>query len=451
MSTVQTITSPELVGRGSRIHRLLIVHSASPADAGRSLVISGGPMILGRATADGVCVLGDTEVSRKHAEFALEGEAGCVMRDLESRNGVFVNGTRTAVAELMSGDVIRLGSTILLYQMFNEADRELLLDTGNPLSAMVGSSFTFKRLRRQINLAAPGTLSVLVTGATGVGKERVAHAIHEGSGRTGPFVAVNCGALPESLAESELFGHVGGAFTGAQRRDGLFAHAQGGTLFLDEVGEMKLALQAKLLRALATGEVRPVGSDVARVIDVRVVAATNVDVATAMADARFRSDLYARLAGHLIEVPALAERREDVLLLLTHFLRERRLHVAITADAAEALLIYDWPFNVRELEQLVGRLEPVVRGTRRVEVDDLPEPLRAPLEPRRSARRSHTEPSVAMLGVRRDVPPSRDELLLVIQHYAGNISEVSAFFGKNRRQIYRWIERCDIDLSQTRS
>nr|PZN24519.1 MAG: nitric oxide reductase transcriptional regulator NorR [Pseudomonadota bacterium] len=227
---------------------------------------------------------------------------------------------------------------------------------------LLGTSAAMGRLLREIRIVGASDLAVLVTGETGVGKELVARAIHAASARhRAPLVHVNCAALPESIAESELFGHVAGAFTGAQReRAGKFEAADGGTLFLDEVGEMPLSVQPKLLRALQHGEVQRVGSDRLHRVDVRVIAATNRDLEREVERGRFRADLFHRLAAFPLRVPALRERREDVPVLATHFaeIARRRLGVGpvrFTEEAMAHLLEADWPGNVRELENAVGR------------------------------------------------------------------------------------------------
>ncbi len=227
---------------------------------------------------------------------------------------------------------------------------------------VVGQSAAFKALRKEIALVAPSDLGVLISGETGVGKELVARGIHRQSARAGkPMVVINCAALPDALVESELFGHVRGAFTGAVgERRGKFELADGGTLFLDEVGELPLASQAKLLRVLQSGQLQRVGSDREHRVDVRVIAATNLDLADAVRQGRFRADLYHRLGAYPLRVPPLRERERDVLLLAGYFLEEARSRMGLrslrlSADAQAALLGYDWPGNVRELEHLVGR------------------------------------------------------------------------------------------------
>jgi anaerobic nitric oxide reductase transcription regulator len=234
--------------------------------------------------------------------------------------------------------------------------------------AILGASAPVERLREEIALVARSNLAVLITGETGVGKELVAHAIHASSPRADEaLIHVNCAALPVSIAESELFGHVAGAFTGAQRdRAGKFEVADEGTLFLDEVGELPLELQPKLLRALQQGEVQRVGSDKVHRVDVRVIAASNRNLEREVERGRFRADLYHRLAVFPVRVPALAERRDDIAVLATHFAdtAARRLglgRVRLTADALRALSTADWPGNVRELENIVSRA--VLRAT----------------------------------------------------------------------------------------
>jgi two-component system response regulator HydG len=229
--------------------------------------------------------------------------------------------------------------------------------------------------------AAPSMATVLLLGESGTGKELLARAIHAASPRaSGPFVPVNCAALPETILEAELFGYERGAFTGAiQRHDGRFLQADGGTLFLDEIGEIPTHVQVKLLRVLQEGEVERLGGRAAKV-DLRLVAATNQDLRGAVREGRFREDLYYRLNVIALRVPPLRERRDDIPLLAEHFLRffgERNArHLAgFARPAAEALVRYDWPGNVRELENTIERAVVLSRGTA-VELDDLPVEVR---------------------------------------------------------------------------
>lgn len=247
---------------------------------------------------------------------------------------------------------------------------------------LIGDSPPMKTLHALLAQIVDSDASVLITGESGTGKELVARALHAMGGRkAGPFVAINCAAMPEALLESELFGHVRGAFTDARSdRDGLFVQASGGTLFLDEVGDMPLGMQAKLLRALQERTVRPVGGHREVRFDARVVAATNRDLETAVADQHFREDLYFRINVIEVHVPPLRARGNDVLLLAQSFIeplaaRSRKDVTGVSAAAAERLLAYSWPGNVRELRNAMERAVAVTRFAEIV-VDDLPERIR---------------------------------------------------------------------------
>jgi anaerobic nitric oxide reductase transcription regulator len=234
--------------------------------------------------------------------------------------------------------------------------------SGQSRREMIGASATHRDLIKEIEVVAGSDLTVLVTGETGVGKELVANAIHALSPRANkPLISLNCAALPDTLVESELFGHVRGAFSGASAdRRGKFELADGGTLFLDEAGELPLAVQAKLLRVLQNGQLQRIGSDHEHKVDVRLIAATNRDLVEEVRAGRFRADLYHRLSVYPLRVPPLRERGRDVLLLAGYFLEENRsrlglLSLRLAADAQATLLRYPWPGNVRELEHLIGR------------------------------------------------------------------------------------------------
>jgi anaerobic nitric oxide reductase transcription regulator len=251
-----------------------------------------------------------------------------------------------------------------------EVARELYRSAGRESGGQIlGTSVVLRRLLDEIRTVGGSDLPVLITGETGVGKELVARQIHDRSPRRDEaMIHVNCAALPESVAESELFGHVKGSFTGAVRdRAGKFEIAHGGTLFLDEIGELPLSLQPKLLRAIQQGEVQRVGSDRSIRVDVRVIAATNRDLTAEMERGRFRADLYHRLAVYPIHVPPLRDRREDIPILAAHFLNSCRQRLGLgplrlSDEALERLAIAEWPGNVRELENVISR--GVLRATR---------------------------------------------------------------------------------------
>ncbi|MGC8762818.1 MAG: sigma-54-dependent transcriptional regulator [Acidobacteriota bacterium] len=266
------------------------------------------------------------------------------------------------------------------------------------LGGMVAANPRMKQLFALIERVAPTPSTVLIQGESGTGKELVARTIHQRSPRSRrPFVAVNCGGIPETLLESELFGHVKGAFTGAHAtKRGLFDTAQGGTLFLDEIAEMSPAMQVKLLRALQERSVRPVGGDEEHAVDVRVLAATNQDLPRLIQERRFREDLYYRLAVITLALPPLRERREDIPLLCRHFLEKHarlqgREAPGLSGEALKRLEAYPWPGNVRELENCMERAVALCEGNV-VELRHLPETLRGP--------RPLADPS----GI--DIPPS---------------------------------------------
>jgi two-component system response regulator HydG len=259
----------------------------------------------------------------------------------------------------------------------NRALRQVAAERSS-LGALVGRSAPMRALYELIGRVAHSGAAVLLRGESGSGKELVARALHfEGPRAAAPFVAVNCTALPHPLLESELFGHVKGAFTGAtSARRGLFVEADRGTLFLDEIGDMPLELQARLLRVLEDGEVRAVGADASRTVDVRIVAATHQDLEARVREGRFRADLFYRLNVVTLRLPALRERREDIPLLVEHFVTRARARnprsrvQALTPDVVSALTAMPWPGNVRELENLVERLVVLVPGET-VGLDDL--------------------------------------------------------------------------------
>ena len=247
---------------------------------------------------------------------------------------------------------------------------------------IVGKSESFQRIFALVEKVADTNANVLILGESGTGKELVARAIHLNSGRSdGPFLAVNCGALPESILESELFGHVRGAFTGAVAdKKGLFRSASGGTLFLDEIGEMPVALQVKLLRALQEHEVTPVGSSATVKFDARIIAATNKELGDEVAAGRFREDLFYRLNVIELAIPPLRERSEDIPLLAKHFVSktarsQNAAEKSISRDALEALAKYDWPGNVRELENAIERA--FILSGDEIDLDSLPTKIRS--------------------------------------------------------------------------
>ena len=291
----------------------------------------------------------------------------------------------------------------------------------SPLDTLIGDSDAMGKVKDLIGRAAAAPGTVLVTGETGTGKELVARAIHAASPRAArAFVALNCAALTDSLLENELFGHARGAFTGAAAaRAGLIEHASGGTLFLDEIGTMAAAVQAKLLRALEAGEVRRIGENEARRVDVRFVAATNTDLQAAVDGGAFRNDLFYRLNVHRIHLPPLRERPGDIERLMAFFLEQTGAPAGVTtlSDAArQALVAYDYPGNVRQLEHIIQRAVAVAR-TSAIEPVDLPEELFASRQ-----ADPHTSASDGSVAAARE----RAEREMIVATLARNHGEVSA-------------------------
>ena len=320
---------------------------------------------------------------------------------------------------------------------------------GRPISAIIGSHPDMVELFKLVSRVAGTKSSVMIQGESGTGKELIARTIHEASTRRDrPFVAVNCTSLSETLLESELFGHVKGAFTGAiERRPGLFLEANRGTVFLDEVGDMSLSMQAKLLRVLQEEEVKPVGGTDTIPVDVRVVAATHQDLEALVRTGRFRLDLFYRLHVVALRVPPLRERRDDIPLLAEHFLREygllaQRPLQGFSTKAMRALMNYPWPGNVRELENVVEGAVALAPGSI-VEESDLPDKIV-----------HHAGPVPATPGGQATLDEmTRRYVLSVLDKVRGNKTEAARILGVPRRTLYRMLERygvgTEVEVSQS--
>jgi anaerobic nitric oxide reductase transcription regulator len=313
-----------------------------------------------------------------------------------------------------------------------------------------------RKLRNEISIVAPSELAVLILGETGVGKELVARRIHLESARADQvMVYVNCAALPESIAESELFGHSKGAFSGAVGdRTGKFELADGGTIFLDEIGELPLSIQAKLLRTLQNGEIQRVGSDKQIKVNVRVIAATNRNLQQEVAAGQFRPDLYHRLAVYPMHVPALRERGKDVLLLAGAFLEKNQQRLGLKKlrldqDAKQALLAYQWPGNIRELEHLLSRaaLKSATQENRQADfitispayLDIVPEPLH---DPRSNTATDSAPPPSAPIDFKNAVEEFQRQLIrqqLAAQQ--GNMAATARVLGLDRGNFHRLLKR----------
>lgn len=425
---------------GSRHGELVVrfVHPGAPRDVPLT-----APTVVGR---DERCVvrLAGAGASRQHARFERRGPVWMV-EDLQSRNGTFVDGHRLSAGDRVAvepGTVLRFSDDCAVVVRRPPAGspgfRELApgLWGSELLGAAVGPALR----------AAGDRLSLLICGATGSGKERVARAVHEASRRAGEFVALNCAAVPESLAESELFGARRGAFSGSVRdTDGVVRSAHRGTLLLDEVLDLPPSVQAKLLRAVDVGEVLPVGETRVAEVDVRFIAAVQGSLDEAVARGHFREDLAARLDGLRVVLPALRERREDVFPLFRRALdafSAGRPPLGLEPEAVEALLLHDWPQNVRELEQCARRAVVTADGPM-ISRAQLPEKV---LAPRGGAAHARAAPS-------RSGPPravSREEVVAILTRANGVVSEAARALGFTRQKTYRLIEEHGIDLAELR-
>ncbi|MBI3268072.1 MAG: sigma 54-dependent Fis family transcriptional regulator [Planctomycetes bacterium] len=459
--------------------RLLVLDGAN---RGALFEVHGGETRLGRDPELEVPLF-DDKASRRHA-LILAAEGGWKLKDLESRNGTSLNGLPVAEAALVHGDQVRIGGTILLF-VDDEAAcalpgasalRTTLAGTqpavpavpavpaaaagAVPVAAqapaqtptpppparppapapalpipregtdLLGDSPAMKAVFSLVLRAAPTDATCLLVGESGTGKELVARALHAVSRRrTGPFIPVNCAALPEALLESELFGHEKGAFTGAlARRAGRLEQASGGTLFLDEIGEMSPAVQAKCLRALESGEYSPLGGTQLVRADLRLVAATNRDLDAAVAEGRFRKDLLFRLRVVELRLPPLRERVADIPVLATHFFEVFRRKVAgrlrrIAPDTMERLAQYAWPGNVRELRNVLERAVILAEGPD-LSIADLPLEVQAGLP-----AGDGPEP----LALRE---LERRQILRVLRMTGGNKKEAARLLGIDRKTLH---------------
>jgi transcriptional regulator of acetoin/glycerol metabolism len=379
----------------------------------------------------------DARMSSRHARLSRV-LGRWVLEDLGSKNGTFMGDQPVTRAELSGRTLLQLGQTWLCFDPATRVPQGLVLpasatpETADPLASLVPRQAHVLAAARAV---ATAEVPILLLGPTGSGKEVTARALHALSQRPGALVAVNCGALPDTLVESELFGHKKGAFSGAtEDRVGLVRAADTGTLFLDEIGDLPLEAQAALLRALQEREVMPVGASRTTKVDFRSVAATHRDVEQMIEAGTFRRDLYARIAGLVVPLLPLAERLEDLGLLVARHLGEH----PVAPEVMLALLSHDWPGNVRELEQTL-RTARILAGAGVLELAHLPPVFTAVL-----SAEDHSEP---------DDPAARthrDELVRQLSAHRGNVSAVARAMGKARMQIQRWMKRYALSSEQFR-
>ena len=442
-----------------------------PVNLSRVATVSTG-LEIGR---DRICApwpgLCDPFMSRQHARIERTANGAHVLRDLGSTNGTWLGGlclSAQGQRRLRDGDVVMAGGHVFVFRYVTEEERLALEDDWRdpfgPVPTLSPQVATFVRKLRRLSASE---VDLLLTGETGAGKEVHAEAIHRHSGRKGPFLAINCAAIPENLVESELFGYARGAHSMADRpKPGLLEQAEGGTLFLDEIGEMPSTAQTKLLRFLQNREILSLGATRHRPLDVRVIAATHCSVEDA-GRAGMRYDLAARLGPEPIAVPPLRDRVEDVGLLVSHLLgrgagftpRPAPVPVQTLGDSSPAdwpsrpplwgvasfepeaylaLFLHNWKGNVRELDKVVAVAQVLAVDRATIDLAHLPIPIAARIEPRLSVRRSRRE------------RPSRDELLTLLSRYNGDVARVAREIGRQRTLVWRWLRQESVRVEDYR-
>ena len=434
---------------GLRVRRCRLTVVAGP-DAGLARDFEANVIRVGaRRGAD--LVLNDGKVSRTHFEIRLDA-TGYRVRDLESTNGTFVSGLRVNDVYVQPGASIYAGESRLRFDPLDDSV-EVALSSADRFGGMVGRSVVMRELFARLATVAPTDATVLVTGETGTGKELVAEALHEHSPRKGgPFVVLDCGAIPANLMESETFGHERGAFTGASApHAGAFERADGGTLFLDEIGELPLEMQPKLLRALERKEIRRVGGAKMLQVNIRVVAATNRDLAVEVNKGRFREDLYYRLAVAHLAVPPLRERREDIPLLVEHILaglpegRER----GPRPETIELMKRHEWPGNVRELRNVIER---AVLFRQPMREPSIVMPAAAPARDAAAAEvRVSVDPTVPFKLAKQELIDEfeRRYVRALLDAHGGNISAAARAAGIDRMSIHKILNRLGMARGET--
>lgn len=435
----------DAAGRTEQLQRFLPQHSVQ----GFSLVLAEGPnpgqvwkshgarFSIGSHPSNQL-VLEDPSVSRFHCEIRSD-RRGLWCCDLDSSNGTRLDGVPVGMGGLREGSQISCGRSVLTFHLATEVT-PLPLSAATEFGSLVGASVSMRSMFAVLERAATSDATVLVEGETGTGKEGTAEAIHSHSARKdGPFVVVDCGAIPDQLLESELFGHERGAFTGANTsRVGAFEAAIGGTIFLDEVGELPLDLQPKLLRVLEQKQIRRVGSNRYLPVDVRVIAATNRDLRSQVNEGVFRSDLYYRLAILTVQLPPLRERTEDIPLLVGHLLQR----LGVDAETASQLFTPDflnrlqratWPGNVRELRNFLERCV-VMRQTLPLHV--VQDESSGPDAPSIDARLSYAEAKRVLLD-----HFEHKYLSALLELHGGNVSAAARGAGMDRPYLHKLLQR----------
>ncbi len=442
-----------LDGRPSEIHLRKCKFVLDHKNRRREKIFDQAVITLG-AMSDNDLVVNEETVSRFHCKV-IQDQNGYTLVDLDSTNGTFINRVRIREAFLKSGCTVQLGKYELKFY-FADEKVPVVPSQKERLGSIIGRNIKMREIYGIIEKIAPAGTTVVIEGETGTGKEVVAQTIHQFSPRAkGPMIIFDCGAVPENLIESELFGHEKGSFTGAiMTRQGLFEMAHGGTLFLDELGELSLDLQPKLLRALEQREIRRVGASKSQKVDVRVIAATNRNLEEEVRAGRFRQDLFYRLSVVRILLPPLRERSEDIPLLVDHFLKGHAFNrdpdggqrvQGIDREALDMLTRYQWPGNVREMLNAIERAVSFCDGAN-IGVPDFPEQIQS----------THTGSSTDIKGIDTTFKEAkekwvssfeRDYILSLLKKNGGNISHAAKEADIDRKYFRKLMRKYDINAA----
>jgi DNA-binding NtrC family response regulator len=436
---IKTIEVP----RGKVTHRRLgrvKLRVRSGPDRGREVEVARASITGGRSDVNDL-VLSDGSVSTTHFELLLR-EGGVLLRDRGSTNGTWIGNVRIVSAWIDVGTVFSPGQRIEV-ELVTADEVDVLISPHDRFEELHGASPSMREVFTILEQAATASLDVLVHGETGTGKELAARAVHSRSPRAaGPFVVLDCAALPRELAEATILGYKKGAFTGAlEDNAGCFEEAHGGTLFMDEIGELPLDLQPKLLRVLDRREVQRIGEVKTRTVDVRLVAATHRDLRQMVGEGKFRSDLYYRLAELTVTLPALRERGSDVLLLADRFLegfaRTRGVSLTFADEAYQALLAHAWAGNVRELKKVIKRAAMLCQGPR-VQRDDL-------ILGSRSVEVGDTADEIYSLPLEQArMAFEREYFTRLLEQTGGNVSEAARRTGYTRQGLRDLLKRIGV-------
>ena len=460
-ASLEATAQPEMI---DATPGLILVYSRLHAQLPTVLVLENIVTRIGREADNEVAIV-EPAVSRYHVRLERR-DTGVWLIDNGSTNGTLVNGVRVTERRLEPQDIVRIGDSVFRFTASHAKDYgpyrlEGVIEADRTLRPKVRSDliggYQIDLILCALEKVARAGLACVITGESGTGKELVARTLHEASGRPGPYLAVNCAALPANLLESELFGFRRGAFTGATHdRTGLVRAANGGTLFLDEIGDMPLEAQAKLLRVVQEREVLPLGATQPERVDVRIVCATHRDLDHEVATGRFRGDLFARLREFMLRVPPLRERKEDLYPLTRRFLtRAGKPEAHISLPFMLALAHYQWPYNVRELESAI-RLSVAMADGAELGVQHLPEGVRLGVRDHGRAEASapmHNSERLPERSGERTVErtPTAEEMRELCMRHRGNVTTIGRELGKERMQVHRWLKRYSIDVDAYRA